>query len=131
MKKKILGLFAILVLICGFVFAYTTFKPETATGSKSITITVVNSKKEEKVYNHKTDALYLKEVMDEIDDLTYSGTDGQYGLMVEIVNGESAVYDKDKAYWSFYVNKEYCNYGIAEQPVNDNDAFEIVYTKAE
>ena len=131
MKKKILGLFAILVLICGFVFAYTTFKPETATGSKNITITVVNSKKEEKVYNHKTDALYLKEAMDEIDDLTYSGTDGQYGLMVEIINGESAVYDKDKAYWSFYVNKEYCNYGIAEQPVNDNDAFEIVYTKAE
>jgi hypothetical protein len=37
----------------------------------------------------------------------------------------------DGAYWSFNVNGEYCNYGVSEQPVEDGDAFEIVYTKAE
>ena len=48
-----------------------------------------------------------------------------------MVNGESAVYDTDGAYWGFFVNDEYCNYGVSEQPVEDGDAFKIEYTKAE
>ena len=40
-------------------------------------------------------------------------------------------WEKDKAYWYFYVNDEACMVGIEEQPVEDGDAFEIVYTKAE
>ena len=31
-------------------------------------------------------------------------------------------------YWSFYVNDEYCNYGIDSQPVHDGDKFRIEYT---
>ena len=31
----------------------------------------------------------------------------------------------------FYVNDEYCNYGVSEQPVEDGDKFSIVYTLAE
>lgn len=63
--------------------------------------------------------------------LTYSGTDGDYGLMVDTVNDEKAVFEEDGAYWGFFVNGEYCNYGIAEQPVADGDEFEIVYTVGE
>ncbi|MEE0967314.1 MAG: DUF4430 domain-containing protein, partial [Bacilli bacterium] len=44
------------------------------------------------------------------------------------VNGVTADYNTDGAYWGFYVNEEYCNYGIDQQPVNDQDAFQIVYT---
>ena len=51
--------------------------------------------------------------------------------MVDTVNGEKAVYEEDGAYWGFTVNGEYCNYGIAEQPVADGDEFEIVYTLSE
>ena len=31
------------------------------------------------------------------------------------------------AYWGFYINGEYCSYGIDSQPVSDGDIFEIVY----
>ena len=51
--------------------------------------------------------------------------------MVDTVNGEKAVFEKDGAYWGFSVNGEYCNYGISEQPVADGDAFEIAYTVGE
>jgi hypothetical protein len=68
--------------------------------------------------------------MDEADGLTYSGTEGQYGLMVDTVNGIRADYNLDGAYWSFYVNDSYCNYGISEQPIEDGDVFAIVYTLA-
>ena len=50
--------------------------------------------------------------------------------MVEVVNGESAIYATDNAYWAFYVNGDYCQYGVDSQPVNDQDAFSIRYEAA-
>jgi len=67
--------------------------------------------------------------MEEADGLTFDGDEGEYGMMVMTVNGETADYNVDQSYWSFYVNGEYCNYGIDTQPVADGDAFKIVYTK--
>ena len=48
-------------------------------------------------------------------------------MTIKSVNGEVADYDKDASYWSFYVNGEYCNYGVDSQPVKDGDAFLIQY----
>ena len=73
---------------------------------------------------------HLAQAMDEADGLEYEAEDGPYGLSVLSVNGESAIYETDGAYWSFYVNGDYCNYGISEQPVMDGDTFQIIYTKA-
>ena len=98
---------------------------------KEITIEVINQADETKEYELETDAEFLRQAMEEVEDLTFSGQEGEYGMMVEVVNGESAVYDKDKAYWSFMVNGEICNNGIDTQPVEDGDAFQIVYTEAE
>ena len=36
-----------------------------------------------------------------------AGEDSDYGLYVKTVNGETADYEKDGAYWAFYVNGEY------------------------
>ena len=57
--------------------------------------------------------------------------DGPYGPMLLSINGEFAEFNTNGAYWAFYVNDGYCNYGVAEQPVEDGDAFQIVYTPAE
>lgn len=129
MKKKILGVGLLVLLIVAMVVVYFTFKEKPVVGSKSITIEVVNSEKESTVYELKTDAEYLKGAMDEAEGLEYSGEEGDYGIMIDTVNGEKAVYEENGAYWGFYVNDEYCNYGIEEQPVNDGDAFRIEYTK--
>ena len=68
--------------------------------------------------------------MDEAEGLTYSGTEGDFGMMVDTVNGVRADYTLDGAYWSFLINDEYCNYGISEQPIEDGDVCSIVYTSA-
>ena len=60
----------------------------------------------------------------------YAETQNGFGPMVTSVNGEKAVYEEDGAYWGFYINGNYCNYGISDQPVNDKDKFTIAYTKA-
>lgn len=130
MKKKLIGIAALVVLVVGMVFAYNTFKEKPVEGSKEVTLEVVNSEEEAVSYELKTDAEYLIEVMDEAKDqgFTYEGEEGDYGLMINSVNGEEAVYETDGAYWAFFVNGEYCNYGVSEQPVEDGDAFQIVYT---
>ena len=132
-KKVLLGSGILVVLIVAMVLLWTNFHEKPVEGSKAITIEVVNSKEESEIYELKTDAEFLEQAMEEAKEegLTFEAEEGPYGLMVTIVNGEKAVFEEDNAYWSFNVNGEYCNYGVSEQPVEDGDAFEIVYTKAE
>lgn len=127
--KKALAAAAILLLAAALILVYAAFREQPISGSKAITIAVVNSAAQETTYSLKTDAAYLRQAMDECEGLTYSGEEGQYGMMIDTVNGEKADYSVDGAYWSFSVNGEYCNYGIDQQPVEDGDAFTIAYTR--
>ena len=127
-KKKLLGIGLIIVLVVVMALVYGKFREKPVEGSKNITIEVVNSKEESKVYELKTDAEYLLGAMEEAEGLTFEGEEGEYGMSIMTVNGETADFNVDASYWSFYVNDEYCNYGVSEQPVEDGDAFTIVYT---
>ena len=86
-------------------------------------------------YELITDAEFLKQAMDELSEngsgFSYSGTVGDYGIMVEVINGESAVYEKDGAYWALYVNGEYGQYGADAQPVTDGDDYSWKYEAAQ
>lgn len=130
-KKKVLGLSAIVVVIIGMLFVYNNFKEKPVEGSKAVSIEVIDSAEQSTVYEVKTDAEFLSQAMEEADGLEFSGEEGQFGMVIESVNGEKAVYEEDGAYWSIMVNGEYGNYGIDEQPIEDGDTFQIVYTSAE
>lgn len=127
--KKVLAALLFALLVAALAFVYVTFSEKTAEGSKAITITVVNSAAQETAYQLKTDALYLRQAMDECEGLTYAGSEGPYGIMLDTINGEKAVYSENGAYWGITVNGQYGNYGIDEQPVEDGDAFVLAYTK--
>ena len=127
--KKALAAALLLLLAAALVMVYAVFGAKPVSGSKDVTISVVNSKAETTTYSLKTDAEFLRQAMDEAEGLTYTASEGPYGLMISAVNGETADFNVNGAYWSFNVNGEYCNYGVDQQPVNDGDAFSIVYTK--
>lgn len=127
--KRILAAACLVLLACAFALAHAVFSEKSVSGSKAITITVVNAAAQETSYALKTDAAFLRQAMDECEGLTYSGTEGPYGLMIDTVNGERAVYAEDGAYWGFSVNGHYCNYGIEQQSVKNGDAFTIAYTR--
>lgn len=130
-KKIIIGLVILVAVIAALVIGYQFLKPQPMKGDKTVQVTVVSEDQTTKEYDVQTDAEYLQQVMDEAEGLTYTGTEGDYGLMVEKVNDEIASYDENNAYWGFYVNDEYCNYSINEQPVADGDEFRIVFTSGE
>ena len=125
-KKALLGVIALVVLIAVFAIVYFVFGAKAVAGSKSITIEVVSQDASSIVYEVNTDAEYLRQAMEEAEGLEFGGTESQYGLTVEVINGETTDFNNG-SYWSFYVNDGYCNYGIDTQPVNDGDAFKIVY----
>jgi hypothetical protein len=83
-------------------------------------------------YEVKTDAEFLRQAMDEAEGLTYGGTESEeYGMMIATINGLTADYATDGAYWSIYVDGEYGMYGVDSQPVEDGHTYQFVYTLAE
>lgn len=126
-KKIIAGVLALAVLIAVCAFAYVKFKPQAVEGAKTVMIEVVDDEGISAVYEVHTDAEYLLQVMEEADGLTFDGEEGDYGFTVYTVNDVTADFNTDGAYWSFYLNGEYCNYGVSEQIVNDGDEFAIKY----
>lgn len=127
-SKKIAALVVLVVVIICMAVIYMNLRPQPEVGSKTITIQVVSADETAKDYTVSTDAEYLRQAMEETEGLTFSGDESEYGMMVTEVNGEVADYNADGAYWAFYINDEYCEYGIDTQTVTDGDAFSIVYT---
>ena len=135
-KKIIIAAVCILAaLIAVFAIVYFLNRPAAKAGQKDIKIEVTDSTGETTEYELITDAEFLKGAMDELtangSGFTYSGTDSEYGIMVEVINGESAVYEKDGAYWALYVNDEYGQYGADSQPVTDGDDYLWKYELAQ
>lgn len=128
--KKIIGVAAVVILIAALAVMFILFREKPVEGSKNITIEVINSLSESKLYELSTDAEYLRQAIEETEGLIVEGEETEYGLSVSTVNGERADFTLDGAYWGFYVNGEYCNYGVDTQPVEDGDAFKIEYTPA-
>lgn len=131
-KRLIIALAAIVVAILAMIGIYRAFGPQTSAGSKSYTLEVMDDLEEVKNYSGTTDAEVLKELLDELaaqGDFSYEGEAGEYGLYITTVNGVIADYSQDGAYWAIYVNGEYGQYGADSQPVEDGDAFRLVYEK--
>lgn len=57
------------------------------------------------------------------------GDQGDYGLYVKKVNGITADYDTDKAYWAFYVDDAYANAGIDQTKIEKDKLYRLEYEK--
>lgn len=126
--KAAAGILLLAALILIFFSVYRMFSQKSQEGEKRITVEVVNDAGESKRYEVVTDAGYLREALESTEGLTVTGAESDYGLMVDTVNGLTADFNTNGAYWAFYVDGEYCTYGVDEQPVLDGQSYRIVYT---
>ena len=58
-----------------------------------------------------------------VEEKLISGSDSQYGLMVDTVNGQKYTYDDDKVYWAFYIDGEYAMTGVDSTPIEDGKVY--------
>ena len=93
----------------------TTVQVEVKVGDRSVTFTVKTDKKT------LGDALGEHNLID--------GEKSEYGMYVKVVNGITADYDKDKAFWSFCKNGEMMTTGIDSADIADGEHYEIIYSK--
>lgn len=124
-KKLVISVIALALVIALFAGIYFATRPTTQQGAKTITVIVVHKDKTEKTFTYHTDEEYLDQVL--LTEGLIEGYESQYGLVVEKVDGEAAIWETDSAYWSLYIGEEYASTGISETPVYDGSTFKLVY----
>ena len=127
-KKVLLAAIALLVVAGVMAAVYFATRPTVQdwTGSKTITVTVVHSDGKSKEFSYSTDKAYLGEVLQEAG--LISGTPGEFGLYIETVDGETASWEENGAYWAFYVGEEYATTSVDLTPITDGAVYKLVYT---
>lgn len=115
---------AVLLIVLGSVWAAN--RPATSAGSKTITVEVIHSDESKNTFTYKTDAEYLADVL--VAEGLVEDNQDQYGLLIQEVDGERAVYEEDQSYWSILQNGEYAQLGATSLPVYDGDTISLVYT---
>ena len=131
-NKLMMAVLALAAIALVLVLIFVLNKPKGQQGSKKVTLIVQDDQGAEKKYEFRTDAEFLydalKPLMEE-KKLSVEAEESTYGLYVNAVNGVTADFAKDQAYWAIYVNEEYGQYSIDTQPVADGDVFKLVYER--
>ena len=125
-KKTLLIAAVILVLVAALVTVYFVTRPETTEGMKAFTVEIVHKDGTTKTLEMKSDKAYVGECLQE--EGIIKGEQGQYGLYIQEVDGEQAVFETDGAYWAFYVGTEYATQGIDLTPIEEGKTYKLVYT---
>ena len=125
-KKLIIAVVALVAVIAVLVGVYAVTRPETSVGAKSITVTVVHQDGSEKIFEYSTNEEYLGPVL--LAEGLVEGEEGPYGLTISVVDGERADWNVNQSYWALFIGEDYATTGADSTPVNDGDAFKLVYT---
>lgn len=125
-KKTITVILALVLVVAVLLGLYFFIMPRATAGSKEFTVTVVHGDGASKDFTYKTDAEFVGEVL--LEEGLITGSEGPYGLYMESVDGEKAIYEESGAYWAFYVGDAYATQGIDLTPIEDGALYKLVYT---
>ncbi len=127
MNKKTLAIvIALALVVAALVGVYFATRPDTAEGMKSFTLTVEHKEGDPKNFELKSDKEYLGDALLELGII--DGEEGPYGLYIQKVDDEQAIFEVDGAYWAFYVGEDYAQLGIDQTPLTDGGVYKLVYT---
>lgn len=105
---------------------WNQYRPAAVEGEKSVTVKVIHGDGTEKSFSYRTDEEYLGALL-EAEGLI-SGTASQYGLFVDTVDGETASYEKDGAWWKLSCNGEDAQTGADSLVLTDGSIYTWSYT---
>lgn len=97
------------------------------TGSTVFSLIVADQEGEETPFEIHTDKKTVGEALQEVE--LIEGEEGEYGLYIKTVNGITVDYDKDGAYWAFYVNGEYASSGVDTTKITEGESYALKVDK--
>ena len=119
-RKPLLIIVILALVIAALVLAWIYFGPNGIAGRKTITVAVTHLDGTTNTFEVKTDEEFLGPALE--NEKLISGTDSEYGLFIDTVDGEYADPEKSE-WWVFTVNGEMGNYGADQQPIADKDVY--------
>ena len=134
-KKRLLSLLLVFVLMaaaaltgCSGKPAETTAPPaetvpvtELGEGSKAFDLSIVDKEGTQHLYRIHTDAEMVGQAL--LEQSLIEGEQGQYGMYIKSVLGQTLDYQTDGMYWAFYVNGEYALTGVDQTPVTVDTSY--------
>lgn len=100
---------------------------EMGEGDKLFYFNVTFSNGETSSYAIHTDLETVGDALVQLD--LISGEEGQYGLYVKTVAGETLDYDADGSYWALYEGDTYATNGVDSTNITDGATYAFVATK--
>ena len=122
-KKGLIALVVVLVLAVAALVIWQANKPAAQKGGKEITVNVDHLNGDDTSYTIYTDAEYVRGALEQ--ENLIEGTESEYGLYVQTVDGETADESKQE-WWGYSVNGEFAELGVDSQPVADGDVYDFV-----
>lgn len=92
-------------------------------GSKTFAAQIVNLDGSAISFTVKTDKSIVGEALQDLGVL--EGEEGPYGLYIKAVNGKTLDYEKDGAYWAFYVDGAYAVTGVDETDIVETSVYQL------
>lgn len=92
-------------------------------GSRAFAAQIVDLDGSEISFTVKTDKTIVGEALQELGVL--KGEEGPYGLYIKMVNGKALDYEKDGAYWAFYVDGAYAVTGVDETEIVETSIYKL------
>ena len=130
MSKKtrniIIAVAVLLVLVVGTLLVWNHFKPAAQVGTKAIALEVVHGDGSKKSFSIRTDAENLRGALEQEEGLI-AGSESDYGLYVETVDGETANMDNQE-WWCFTKGGEMLMTGVDDTMIADGEQYEATFT---
>lgn len=92
-------------------------------GSKTFAAQVVDLEGNTVSFTVKTDLDTVGEALQDLGVL--QGEEGPYGLYIKAVNGKALDYEKDGAYWAFYVDGAYAVEGVDMTEIVESSVYQL------
>lgn len=116
----------ILAAAVGMGGIYLAAGPKAAAGTKKYEVRVIHKDGSEKTFQLTSDDESVGTALQK--EGIIHGNSTASGLFVTEVDGETAVYEQDKAYWTFMVNGERSATGVDATPLEDGAVYTWQYT---
>lgn len=130
-KKLRIALIALAAVVAIFLGVWMVTRPDPEAGMKSFTVTVVHADGTSKEFSYKSDAEYLGPVL--LEEGLVEGEMGQYGLYIQKVDGEEAVWEAGAAsgaFWNVYIGQELAVTGADQIVLTDGGSYKLVYEES-
>ena len=96
-------------------------------GKTSFTLEIIYKGGRTETYTIKTDEITVGDALKH-KDVKMIPADSSLEGIVDTVNGETADWYNDSAYWAFIINGEYAPYGLFEENVEEGATYTLMYS---